>query len=113
MKWRSKWNSLCLVREAPMAGSESGSALMNQPKMVAVGATRWLCIAGFAVCLSGAALTAQDKSTSATAETVQNDSTPTLHVYKDLLQVPVLVLRPNGDRIKTPISDTRFSVSLD
>jgi VWFA-related protein len=29
------------------------------------------------------------------------------------LQVPVLVLRPNGDRIKTPISNPRFSVSLD
>jgi hypothetical protein len=97
-----------------MAGSKSSSASMNLPKMVVmVAATRWLCIIGFAICLSGVALTAQDKSKSATAETVQTDSTPTLHVYKNLLQVPVLVLRPNGDRIKTPISDTRFSVSLD
>jgi VWFA-related protein len=97
-----------------MARSESGSAWMNLPKIVVVvGATRRLCIVGFAICLSGAALTAQDKSTSATAETVQNVSMSTLHVYETLLQVPVLVLRLNGDRIKTPISDTRFSVSLD
>jgi VWFA-related protein len=87
---------------------------MSLPKiMVAAGTTRWLCIAWFAICLNGAGLTAQDKSTSATSETVQNISLPTLHVYVNLLQVPVLVLRPNGDRIKTPIPDTRFSVSLD
>ncbi|MEO6909754.1 MAG: hypothetical protein ABI158_02375, partial [Edaphobacter sp.] len=97
-----------------MAGSENGSAWMSLSKMVvAVGATRWLCIVGFVICWSGAALTAQDKSTSATAETVQNVSIPTLHVYKNLLEVPVLVLRPNGDRIKKPIADERFSVSLD
>lgn len=78
-----------------------------------IGATRWLCLLGFAICLSGTALTAQDKSTSAMENTVQNDSVPTLHVYKDLLQVPVLVLRPNGNRIKTPIAGTRFSISLD
>jgi VWFA-related protein len=52
-------------------------------------------------------------STSAPAGTVQDGSTQTLHVYKSLLQVPVLVLRPNGDRVKAPILDTRFSVSLD
>jgi hypothetical protein len=97
-----------------MASSESGSARMNLPKMVGmVCATRWLCIVGFAISLSGAAFTVQGQSTSATAETVQNVSMPTLNVYVDLLQVPVLVLRPNGDRIKMPIPDTRFSVSLD
>jgi VWFA-related protein len=96
-----------------MAGSESISLLMNLAKMAVVGATRWLCVVGFATCLSGAAVAAQDKSTSAAAETVEDDSTPTLHVYRSLLQVPVLVLRTNGDRLKTPISDTRFSVSLD
>ena len=95
-----------------MAGSES-SSLMNLAKRVVVGATRWLCVVAFATCLSGAPLAAQDKSISAGAETVQDDSTSTLHVYRSLLQVPVLVLRPNGDRLKTPISDTRFSVSLD
>jgi len=78
-----------------------------------VDATRCLCITGLAICLSGAALRAQDKSTSAAAETLQNVSMPTLHVYVDLLQVPVLVLRSNGDRITKPISETRFSVSLD
>ena len=92
---------------------KSGSAWRNLPKMVVAGATRWLCLAGFALCLSGAASTAQDRSTSATAEMVTDGSPPTLHVYRSLLQVPVLVLRPNGDRLKTPISDTRFSVSLD
>jgi VWFA-related protein len=97
-----------------MARSESGSIWRNLSKMMGVvRATRWLCIVGFALCLSGAALTAQDKSTSATAETAQDVSMTTLHVYESLLQVPVLVLRPNGDRIKTPISDAQFSVSLD
>jgi len=97
--------------EPLMAGSES-SSLMNLAKMVVVNATRWLCLVSFATCLSGAPLAVQGKSTAA-AETLQDDSTPTLHVYRSLLQVPALVLRPNGDRLKTPISDTRFSVSLD
>jgi VWFA-related protein len=87
--------------------------MSNLPKIVIEGAANWLCIAIFAVCFRGAALTAQDNSTSTAVETSQNDSTPTLHVYKSLLQVPVLVLRPNGDRIKKPISNTLFSVSLD
>jgi VWFA-related protein len=60
------------------------------------------------------ASTAQQQSTSAAPLTEAPDtSTPTLHVYKSLLQVPVLVLRPNGDRIRTPIADKQFSVSLD
>ncbi|MBS1799949.1 MAG: hypothetical protein JSS95_09010 [Acidobacteria bacterium] len=87
--------------------------MCNLPKMIFDGATNWLCLAAFAVCFSGAALTAQDSPTSATTEAVQNASTPTLHVYKTLLQVPVLILRPNGGRIRTPITDIPFSLSLD
>jgi VWFA-related protein len=96
-----------------MACSKSGSDSMDLPKMAVIGATKRLCAAGFALCLSGIALAAQDKSPSPTAAPVQNVPIPTLHAYESLLQVPVLVLRPNGDRIKKPISDAQFSVSLD
>jgi hypothetical protein len=37
----------------------------------------------------------------------------TLHVYANLVQVPTLVLGPYHDRIKKPLAENRFSVSID
>lgn len=42
----------------------------------------------------------------------QNSGTMTLHVYVNTIQVPVLVLGPNRDRVG-PIATNRFSVSFD
>lgn len=42
----------------------------------------------------------------------QDDGVPTLHVYADLIQIPVLVLSKKLERVK-PIARQRFSVSLD
>lgn len=42
----------------------------------------------------------------------QNGGTMTLHVYVNTIQVPVLVLGPNQDRVG-PIATNRFSVSFD
>lgn len=42
----------------------------------------------------------------------QNSGTMTLHVYVNTVQVPVLVLGPNQDRVG-PIATNRFSVSFD
>jgi hypothetical protein len=43
---------------------------------------------------------------------VAQDKTMTLHVYADLIQIPVLVLSPAHERI-SPIAAERFSVSVD
>lgn len=42
----------------------------------------------------------------------QNEPVPTLHVYMNLIQIPVLVLGPHLERIKDPIPERRFSVSI-
>jgi hypothetical protein len=75
------------------------------------GAREWLCVAGLAVCWSGAVLGAQDRASAGVPNDAQG--VRTLHVYENLLQVPVLVLRPDRDRIQKPIDADRFSVSLD
>jgi hypothetical protein len=43
----------------------------------------------------------------------QEEPTPTLHVYMNLIQVPTLVLTTNQDLIDKPIAENRFSVSID
>ena len=67
-----------------------------------------MCVA---VCWSGAVLGAQDRASAGVPNDAQG--VPTLHVYENLLQVPVLVLGSNRDRIQEPIPAARFSVSLD
>ncbi len=62
----------------------------------------WLCVLWVATGLSCAQLRAQD--------TVS--ATPTLHVYANLIQIPVLVLSPSLGRVK-PIAASRFFVSVD
>jgi hypothetical protein len=61
---------------------------------------------GLAV-LSGAVLSAQ------TVPAPQDEPIPTLHAYANLIQIPTLVLGPNRERLKTPIAENRFSVSID
>jgi hypothetical protein len=68
---------------------------------------RILCSVGMATVLSGVALIAQD------TPNPQGEPIHTLHVYTNVLQIPTLVLGPNRERIKTPIVQSRFSVSID
>jgi hypothetical protein len=42
-----------------------------------------------------------------------SEGVTTLHVYTNLAQVPVMVLGPNGERLKKEIEPSRFSVSID
>ena len=42
----------------------------------------------------------------------ENGATTTLHVYTNLVQVPVVVLAPNRQRLTQPIAPGRFSVSI-
>ncbi len=65
----------------------------------------WLCVLGFAV---GGSLLAQEIALPA------KDGAPaTLHVYTNLIQIPVLVLAANRDRLEAPVAPSLFSVSLD
>jgi hypothetical protein len=66
-----------------------------------------LCVLGLVVVWSGAVLAAQDEPKP------QDGPIHTLHVYTNLMQIPTLVLGPNRERIKTPIAESRFSVSID
>jgi len=66
----------------------------------------WLCALGLAACAGP--LIAQS------AEPVAGSSgTPTLHVYTNLIQIPVLVLSANRQRLPEAIVPSRFSVSID
>jgi hypothetical protein len=65
-----------------------------------VQAGRWLCMLGVAAGLGGTLLVAQDAGTT------------TLHVYANLVQIPVLVLSP-GREPMAPIAASRFGISLD
>ena len=69
---------------------------------------RWLRLGGLAVaaCLTGTLLPAQDTP-------AQSGATPTLHVYTNLVQIPVLVLTPGRDKLYSPIAQNRFSISFD
>ena len=60
----------------------------------------WVCVLWLAAGWSGGSLVAQD------------GEIPTLHVYTDLIQIPVLVLGPNRERV-APIAANRFFISLD
>jgi hypothetical protein len=60
----------------------------------------WLCVLSLAAGLSGVPLVSQD------------GATPTLHVYTNTIQIPVLVLSPTRTPL-APIAGNRFSVSLD
>jgi hypothetical protein len=64
----------------------------------------------FAGCLLGlwsGTLSAQD------APIPQDEPIHTLHVYANLVQIPTLVLEPNRERIRKPIAEGRFSISID
>jgi hypothetical protein len=52
------------------------------------------------------------QSTAAAPQASQSFATPTLHVYENLKQVPVLVLSPRNERMK-PLDTSKFRLSLD
>jgi len=64
-------------------------------------------VVGLVVLWNSAVVAAQEKPTA------QEEPIHTLHVYTNLIQIPTLVLGPNRDRLKTPIAENRFSVSID
>jgi hypothetical protein len=74
---------------------------------VAKGMRLLLCALVLAVGWSIVASAAQEPTA------VVDGGVPTLHVYTNLIQIPTLVLGPNRERIKTPIAESRFSVSID
>lgn len=65
------------------------------------------CVVLLALVGSMAVVRAQD------APKPQDEPITTLHVYTNLLQVPVVVLGSNRERIPKPIAENRFSVSID
>jgi hypothetical protein len=76
-------------------------------RSIARGLRFLLCVLGIAVGWSGAVLAGQDMP-------VQEDGPiPTLHVYTNTIQLPVLVLDSDRERILKPIKANRFSVSID
>jgi len=74
--------------------------------LVAWGTRVGLCALGLGVVWSGAVLSAQDAAP-------QDGPIHTLHVYANLIQIPTLVLGANRERLKKPIAESRFSVSID
>jgi hypothetical protein len=66
-----------------------------------------MCALGLAGQWSGAVLVAQD------APVPKDEPITTLHVYANLIQIPTLVLGANRERLKTPIAESRFSISID
>ncbi len=66
-----------------------------------------LCLVGLATVGRGALLTAQQEPTP------NQEPIHTLHVYANLIQIPTLVLDANWKRLKAPIPESRFSVSID
>lgn len=73
-----------------------------------------LCLAWIAVGLINwgmlAAVPAQDNAAPVTqAEPL---ATPTLHLVTNLVQIPVLILTPKGERLPAPIATERFEVRL-
>lgn len=73
---------------------------------------RWMlsCAAALALMPSGGPLLAQQ--TPPTAPFAKPPVVPTLHVYENLMQVPVLVLNPHYERMK-PLDTSKFRLSLD
>jgi len=69
--------------------------------------TLLLCGVVLAAAWSGVVLPAQDAAKS------QDVPIPTLHVYTNTIQLPVLVLDSHRERIRKPIKGNRFSVSID
>jgi hypothetical protein len=73
---------------------------------IASGARLVVCLVGFLAVWSGSVLAAQ------VVQLPRDGEIPTLHVYTNLIQIPVLVLGPGLERLKDPIAESRFSVSI-
>lgn len=68
------------------------------------------CTAALILLLAGRLIQAQ--ATSGALPSAPSPATPTLHVYTNLKQVPVLVLTPNYKRMK-PVDTSKFRLRLD
>jgi hypothetical protein len=73
---------------------------------IAPGRTILLCMVVFLAVRSEGVL-AQD------SPKPKDEPVHTLHVYTNLIQIPTVVLGPSREQIKTPIAESRFSVSID
>jgi hypothetical protein len=71
-----------------------------------IAGSTWILLCGLWA-WSGGVLAAQDTSTA------QDEDVPTLHVYANTIQIPVLVLGPHRERIAKPIAANRFWVNFD
>ena len=85
------------------------SAMAVQPRSVCWRGMRCpLWSAGLLTVFCVMGLVAQEQPASS-----QDEPIHTLHVYTNLIQVPTLVLSGNRQPVQTPISEKRFSVSID
>ena len=79
-----------------------------------LGCRGWFVVRGvrFLLCVMGLQIV-WGTSLAAQAPTPQDEPIHTLHVYTNLIQIPTLVLGPNRERLKAPIAESKFSVSID
>jgi hypothetical protein len=74
--------------------------------LIASGARLVVGLVGLQALWGGDVLAAQ------TVQMPQDGQVPTLHAYSNLIQIPVLVLGPDLERLREPIAESRFSVSV-
>jgi hypothetical protein len=65
------------------------------------------CFAGLSSAAGGFVLQAQETAVQ------PKEPVPTLHVYTNSIQIPMLVLGSNRQQLKTPVAANKFSVSID
>jgi len=90
----------------------TGPGWVQQGRIAFLDQRRWfsLCILGMAACLSGTVIAAQD--TAGQGASAGAASTLTLHVFTNLVRIPVLVLTPSHERLPSPIAPDRFTIQL-
>jgi hypothetical protein len=74
---------------------------------VARGKEFLLLMVGLWALWSGTAVQGQDEPKP------QEEPITTLHVYTNLIQIPTLVLGPNRERLRKPVAESQFTISID
>jgi hypothetical protein len=107
---RGRWNEVESCRTWHLSiGFWHTFAMAVQPRSVCGSGMRFpLWSAGLLSVFCAMGLVAQEQTASSKEEPIH-----TLHVYTNLIQVPTLVLSGNRQPVQTPISEKRFSVSID
>jgi hypothetical protein len=88
-------------------GMEQNGELRFGCLLLAWGLRLAACFVGLSLVAGGFLLQAQDTAVQ------PEEPVPTLHVYTNSIQIPMLVLGSNRQRLTTPIAAKKFSVSID